>query len=86
MQRNLSEKRAGILNLKEWMPRHWEFEDESFDVIISRNLTWNLPHPEMAYKEWLRVLKKGGKLLNFDANWYGYLYDDKKREAHRERP
>ena len=59
-----------------------EFEDESFDVIISRNLTWNLPHPEQAYKEWLRVLKKGGKLLNFDANWYGYLYDDAKREAY----
>ena len=59
-----------------------EFEDESFDVIVSRNLTWNLPHPEMAYKEWLRVLKTGGKLLNFDANWYGYLYDDEKREAY----
>ena len=59
-----------------------EFEDESFDVIVSRNLTWNLPHPEMAYKEWIRVLKKGGRLLNFDANWYGYLYDDKKREAY----
>ena len=28
------------------------------------------------------MLKKGGKLLNFDANWYGYLYDDKKREAY----
>ena len=36
-------------------------------MIVSRNLTWNLPHPEMAYKEWLRVLKKGGRLLNFDA-------------------
>ena len=59
-----------------------DFEDESFDVIVSRNLTWNLPHPKMAYKEWLRVLKKGGRLLNFDANWYGYLYDDKKREAY----
>ena len=59
-----------------------EFADESFDVVISRNLTWNLPHPEAAYKEWLRVLKKGGKLLNFDANWYGYLYDDAKREAY----
>ena len=59
-----------------------EFEDESFDVIISRNLTWNLPHPEMAYKEWLRVLKKGGRLLNFDANWYGYLYDEEKRMAY----
>ncbi|MDD5802724.1 class I SAM-dependent methyltransferase [Blautia sp. HCP3S3_H10_1] len=59
-----------------------EFADESFDVIISRNLTWNLPQPEAAYKEWLRVLKKGGKLLNFDANWYGYLYDEEKREAY----
>ena len=26
MQRNLSEKRAGILNLKEWMPRHWSLK------------------------------------------------------------
>ena len=59
-----------------------DFPDETFDVIISRNLTWNLPHPDQAYGEWLRVLKKGGKLLNFDANWYGYLYDDKKREAY----
>ena len=42
-----------------------EFEDESFDVIISRNLTWNLPHPEMAYKEWLRVLKKRWKAFEF---------------------
>ena len=58
------------------------FADETFDAVISRNVLWNLPHPEMAYKEWLRVLKKGGKLLNFDANWYGYLYDDKKREAY----
>ena len=53
-----------------------------FKRMDAQALTWNLPHPEMAYKEWLRVLKKGGKLLNFDANWYGYLYDDKKREAY----
>ena len=46
-----------------------EFEDESFDVIISRNLTWTLPHVSHAYGEWLRVLKKGGVLLNFDANY-----------------
>jgi len=59
-----------------------EFEDNTFDVVISRNLTWNLEHPDVAYREWVRVLKAGGKLLNFDANWYGYLYDDKKREAY----
>ena len=59
-----------------------DFEDNTFDVVISRNLTWNLEHPDVAYREWVRVLKVGGRLLNFDANWYGYLYDDKKREAY----
>ena len=61
-----------------------DFENETFDVIISRNLTWNLEEPARAYAEWMRVLKPGGKLLNFDANWYGYLYDDSKREAYEE--
>ena len=46
-----------------------EFANESFDIVISRNLTWTLPHPEKAYKEWLRVLRKGGILLNFDADY-----------------
>lgn len=59
-----------------------EFADETFDVVISRNLTWNLEKPEQAYQEWLRVLKPGGVLLNFDANWYGYLYDEEKKEAY----
>lgn len=59
-----------------------EFADETFDVVISRNLTWNLEKPEQAYKEWMRVLKPGGVLLNFDANWYGYLYDEEKKEAY----
>ena len=58
------------------------FENNQFDVVISRNLTWNLENPVQAYKEWFRVLKTGGIILNFDANWYGYLYDDKKREAY----
>lgn len=36
-----------------------EFPDGSFDMIISRNLTWTLPHVRHAYREWIRVLKKG---------------------------
>ena len=59
-----------------------DFENETFDVIISRNLTWNLENPVQAYKEWFRVLKTGGIILNFDANWYGYLYDEEKRMAY----
>lgn len=57
------------------------FPDQSFDVVISRNLTWNLPHPERAYAEWARVLKPGGLLLNFDANWYAYLFDESAQAA-----
>lgn len=59
-----------------------DFPMDSFDVVLSRNLTWNLPKPELAYKEWLRVLKPNGQLLVFDANWYSYLYDDKKRQEY----
>lgn len=51
------------------------FHDNMFDVIVSRNLTWNLDSPAKAYREWYRVLKPGSILLNFDANWYAYLYD-----------
>ena len=62
------------------------FPDNSFDVIVTRNLTWNLPEPVKAYSEWLRVLKPGGVLLNFDANWYSYLFDEgKHREFLRDR-
>ena len=62
------------------------FPDDCFDVIVTRNLTWNLPEPVRAYSEWLRVLKPGGVLLNFDANWYSYLFDENKhREFLRDR-
>ena len=58
------------------------FADDSFDVVVTRNLTWNLPHPDKAYSEWQRVLKKGGLLLNFDANWYRYLHDEEARRGY----
>lgn len=55
-----------------------DFPDGSFDAIVTRNLTWNLAEPEKAYREWIRVLRSGGVLLNFDANWYAYLVDEEK--------
>lgn len=60
------------------------FEDASFDVVVSRNVTWNLPRPLQAYREWTRVLRPNGLLLNFDANWYRYLYCKDAARAHRE--
>ena len=48
---------------------HPDFPDETFDAVIARNLTWTLPHPVDAYQEWYRVLKTGGVLLNYDAEY-----------------
>ena len=58
------------------------FADNTFDVVVCRNLTWNLPDPCVCYTEWLRVLQPGGRLIIFDANWYHYLYDDRARAAY----
>ena len=55
------------------------FADAAFDVVISRNLTWTLPDVMQAYREWYRVLKKGGRLLNFDSD-YGLITFSRKDE------
>ena len=59
-----------------------DVESNSFDAVVTRNVTWNLPRPDLAYKEWLRVLKPGGVLYNFDADWYGHLYNEEKRSSY----
>lgn len=58
--------------------------DDLFDVVLSRNVTWNLEDPGAAYQEWYRVLKPGGLMCNFDADWYGHLYDEEKRSGYEE--
>ena len=82
-KKNAGEKVADI-QFMEMNAEALTFEDASFDIVISRNLTWNLPNPDAAYAEWARVLKPGGLLLNFDANWYAYLFDEKARAAYNQ--
>lgn len=57
------------------------FADETFDLVVCRNVTWNLKHPQQAYREWCRLLTARGHLLNFDANWYLHLFDDELGQA-----
>ena len=52
------------------------FEEGTFDIAASRNLMWLMRDPETAYAEWMRVLRPGGKLVLFDANWYLYLFNE----------
>lgn len=60
------------------------FPDNTFDLVICRNITWTLDDPKKAYQEWKRVLRPGGRMLVFDACWYLHLYDKELGEKYRE--
>ncbi|ACV61305.1 Methyltransferase type 11 [Desulfofarcimen acetoxidans DSM 771] len=61
-----------------------DFPEGTFDLIVCRNLTWTLRDPVQAYREWHRVLKPGGKLMVFDANWHLRLFDPEMDRLYRE--
>lgn len=46
-----------------------DFDAESFDVIVTRNVTWALPNLSKAYRCWFDVLKEDGILINFDGDY-----------------
>lgn len=71
--RRLAKQRNLDITFREMDAQNLEYPNDSFDVVISRNLTWTLPDPERAYAEWFRVLKPGGVLLNFDANYASHV-------------
>ena len=51
------------------------FDDESFDFVFSRNVTWIVEDAAKVYSHFCRVLKPGGTLLNLDAN-YGKTFQE----------
>ena len=87
-QANQLIKRAGIeITLQQKDINHPEFPDDSFDAIVSRNVTWTLSNPWQVYAECQRMLRTCGRLLLFDANWNMPLFDEamaKRAEERRE--
>ena len=69
----LAKQRNLDITFREMDAQNLAYPDGTFDVVISRNLTWTLPDPERAYAEWFRVLKPGGVLLNFDAEYAAHV-------------
>ena len=67
---------AGILADKiEWYQMDAQalrFADNTFDMIVSRNVTWNLEHPDRAYEYTFMDIR--------DA--YHHLFDEEKRAAY----
>ena len=74
--RTMTGKAGANVTLQQMDINHLEFEDGTFDAIVSRNVTWTLSDPWLVYGECLRVLRRGGRFLLFDANWHMPLYDE----------
>lgn len=63
------------------------FAENSFDMIVSRDVVWIMEHPEEVYASWLRILKPGGRIVVFDSghNKDNFLTKfDHNNEAYRE--
>jgi ubiquinone/menaquinone biosynthesis C-methylase UbiE len=54
-------------------------ETGMFDVVVNRHLLWTLPHPDMAIRNWKKVLKKDGMLLVIDGVWNDGSFETKAR-------
>ena len=43
------------------------FAENTFDMIVSRNVVWIMEKPEEAYASWLKCLKPSGRIVVFDT-------------------
>ncbi len=58
------------------------FEDQTFDLIVSRDVTWTLTDPENTMLHWMSKVKEGGCLQYFDANWNSHLLSEESKKEH----
>ena len=66
--RKIADDRGLDLDLMVGDAESLDFDDDSFDVVVSRWVLWTLPDPEKAISEWMRVLKPGGRAYEFGVS------------------
>lgn len=58
--REKEEQLGCAVSFQEADAEHTGFPDETFDLVISRHVIWNLPQPDLAIAEWVRITRPGG--------------------------
>lgn len=51
------------------------FDDELFNAVVSRNVTWTFKNPKESYIQFYKKLNSGGELIIYDANWHIPFYE-----------
>jgi SAM-dependent methyltransferase len=52
------------------------FAPASFDVVASRHVLWTLRDPGLAFRNWKRLLRPGGRVVAVDGLWFGEDEED----------
>ena len=66
---NLEARGLNGVTFKQMDVHNLEFAENTFDLVMTRNVTWILKDLEQVYAEVLRVLKPGGTLINLDGDF-----------------
>ncbi len=81
-----AKKRADDLGLKDKIKfavaNAWStgLRNNLYDAVVSRHSSWLFLEPKRAYKEWFKLLRPGGCMLNLDANWLLPIWNNEAAE------
>lgn len=59
-----------------------KLNDNQFDMVFTRIMTWTIPNVEKFYAESLKVLKPGGIFLNFDGDFGNICFTQEGHERY----
>ena len=78
LQKTLARARAAGVELRVLQAdcQALDFGENSFDLICSRNVVWNLAWPREAYEVWWKMLRSDGRIVVFDGNHYRHYFDE----------
>lgn len=62
-------KHGDAVRLRQGDAENTMMPDAAYDAVICRHLVWTLVDPMAAFRDWMRVLAPGGRLVIVDGNW-----------------